>query len=354
MSTAPQSNQPLWGQAWELTITYATATGASTTTVSSSAWEPEALRVTFDVLQSMNTDPLWYADISVYNLDEQTAQNIAVNGSWATLKAGFQFGPQMQSIIWAGPIFQVLFTRENVVDQKLTLHCVVFPNVSPSDMMSFSMNGPIASQQDLVAFMVQQTNLPVISPQAGTQGAVANQRMTATRYPRGNTVFGRVSKYFAQLADSNLLQTWTDGQKTYISEMASNGGGPLTPSLIYSPPFPPGSTGNSLGLPDGTNQSIIGTPQQFVQGVTFTVLLDPRLAVQLPPLLVQLVRTNINLLTRTPSPNSELPAPLTANPMFYVAQVRHTGDTRGNDWHTEVTGWSTAYAEAYLNLFTNG
>ena len=348
--SSPSSGTPLWGQAWELTITCATAGGAQTTTISSNAWEPEALRITFDVLQAMNTSPLWYADISIYNLDDQTAQNIALNATWATLKAGFQFGEQVSSRIWNGPVFQVLYTREAVVDQKLTLHCVVFPAVSPTDIVGFSM-GQFSNQQQLIARMISETNLPAVSVAAGTQGLVAAQRMTATQYPRGNTVFGKVSKYFAQIADDNVVQTWTDGLKTYIGEVDS-GGSDAQPDLIYSPAFPPGSTGNSSGLPTGTNQSIIGTPQQIQQGVTFTVLLDPRLQVQLPPLLVQLVRTQISQLERTPSPNSELPTALQSNLTFFVAQVRHSGDTRGNEWQTEVTGFSTAYAQNLLNLYT--
>ena len=348
--SSPSSGTPLWGQAWELSITCATAGGAQTTTISSNAWEPEALRITFDVLQAMNTSPLWYADISIYNLDDQTAQNIALNATWATLKAGFQFGAQVSSIIWNGPVFQVLYTREAVVDQKLTLHCVVFPAVSPTDIVGFSM-GQFSNQQQLIARMISETNLPAVSVAAGTQGLVAAQRMTATQYPRGNTVFGKVSKYFAQIADDNVVQTWTDGLKTYIGEVDS-GGSDAQPDLIYSPAFPPGSTGNSSGLPTGTNQSIIGTPQQIQQGVTFTVLLDPRLQVQLPPLLVQLVRTQISQLERTPSPNSELPTALQSNLTFFVAQVRHSGDTRGNEWQTEVTGFSTAYAQNLLNLYT--
>ena len=350
--SSPSSGTPLWGQAWELSITCATASGGSqSTTISSNAWEPEALRITFDVLQAMNTSPLWYADISIYNLDDQTAQNIALNATWATLKAGFQFGAQVSSIIWNGPVFQALYTREAVVDQKLTLHCVVFPAVSPTDIVGFSM-GQFSSQQQLVARMISETNLPAVSVAAGTQGPVAAQRMTATQYPRGNTVFGKVSKYFAQIADDNVVQTWTDGLKTYISEVDSGGSGGVQPDLIYSPAFPPGSTGNSSGLPTGTNQSIIGTPQQIQQGVTFAVLLDPRLQVQLPPLLVQLVRTQISQLERTPSPNSELPTALQSNLTFFVAQVRHSGDTRGNEWQTEVTGFSTAYAQNLLNLYT--
>jgi hypothetical protein len=348
MSTAPQSNMSLWGQAWELTITCATAGGgASTTVVSSSAWEPEALRVTFDVLQAFNSAPLWYADISVYNLDDQTAQNIALNATWATLKAGFQFGPQVSSIIWDGPVFQTLYTREQVVDQKLTLHCVALPGAL-GDIVSFSM-GQFSTQQQLLARMIQETNLPPVGPANGTQGAVANQRMMATQYPRGNTVFGRVSRFLTQLADSNQVQSWNDGTQAYISEVDN---GNRTPTYIYSPAFPPGGTGNTAGLPPNTNQSIIGTPQQIQQGVVFTVLLDPRIKVQLPPLLVQLVRTNIALLERLPTVNSELPTALASNLLFFAAQVRHTGDTRGNDWQTEVTGWSTAYGQTLLNLYT--
>jgi hypothetical protein len=122
--------------------------------------------------------------------------------------------------------------------------------------------------------------------------------------------------------------------------------------LIYAPPAPPGYTAQTLDLPPNTTESIIGTPQQMQQGAIFTVLLDPRLKVGLPPQLVQLVRTNITFMQRTPSPNSKPATALMANLTFFVSQVRHTGDTRGNDWHTEVTGYSTAYAQTLLNLFT--
>ena len=346
-----QSGMTLWGQAWELNITYATADGgADTVIVTSNAWDPEALRMTFEVLQAFNSAPLWYADINIYNLDDQTAQNLVVNATWATLKAGFQFGPQLSSVIWDGPVFQVIYTRENVVDQKLTLHCVALPG--GSDMIvNFSM-GQFSSQQQLVQRMIQETNLPPINPSSGTQGQTAYQRMLVTQYPRGNTVFGKVNKFLGQLADSNLVQTWNDGKQTYISEVDN---GNRTPNYVYSPPFPPGSTGNVVGLPPNTNQSIIGTPEQIQQGVIFTVLLDPRLKVQLPPLLVQLVRTNITQLERTPNPNNPLPTTLTGpdstNLLFFVAQVRHTGDTRGNEWQTEVTGWSAAYGQTLLNLY---
>jgi hypothetical protein len=169
------------------------------------------------------------------------------------------------------------------------------------------------------------------------------------QYPRGNTVFGKVARYLQQVADHNFIQQWQDGQQAYMAEVDN---GNRTPAYVYSPPFPPGYSAQALGLPSTTYETIIGTPQQIQQGVIFTVLLDPRLKVQLPPLLVQLARTQVTQLERTPSVNSELPTALTSNLLFFVAQVRHSGDTRGNDWQTEVTGWSTAYAQTLLNLYT--
>jgi len=344
------SNIPLWGQAWELVVTSTTATGNSQqTTITSNAWEPDALRMTFDVLQAMNSSPFWFADINIYNLNDQTAQNILLNATWATLKAGFQTGPNLYSIIWDGPVFQTLFTRENVVDQKTTLHCVANPFVM--DAIASFATGPFTSQAQLTAKMAAQIGLPPLTQAQGTVGTVAAQRMAAVQYPRGNTVFGKVPRFLKQIADSNFLQQFQDGQQAYISEIDT---GNRTPDLIYSPPFPPGYTTAQLGLSPNVTESIIGTPAQIQQGVVFTVLLDPRLKVQLPPLLVQLQRTQINQLSRTPSVNSDLPTALTSDLTFFVGQIRHTGDTRGNDWQTEVTGWSTAYAQMQLNLLGAG
>lgn len=339
------SNIPLWGQAWELTILYAAEGGTTTTTtITSNSWDPEALRITFEVQQTMNKSPFWYADISVYNLNDPEIQNTLVNATWVTLKAGFQTGPTLYSRIWDGPIFLTTFTRESVVDQKVTMHCVANPLVMDS-IVSFAM-GPFSSQLQLVARMASEITLPPIDSASGTLGQKANAALSVKQYPRGNTVFGKVSKYIAQISDDNFMQHWQDGQKAYISEI---GNADTTPSLIYSPAFPPGYTGQMLGLPAGTTQSILGTPRQTQFGATFTVLLDPRLSVQLPPLVVQLARTQISQLTITPSVNSQPATPLTADLKLLVAQVRHVGDTRGNDWQTEVTGVSTTYADNLLN-----
>jgi hypothetical protein len=338
------SNMPLWGQAWQLVVKANTAGGTESTTISGVTWEPEPLRITFDIMQSMTEQP-WYGDISVYNLNDVSVQNLLLNATWVTLSAGFMTGPNIYSTIWDGPVLQTIYTRENVVDQKITLHCIGGPSpLALNNIVSFSM-GIGTTQAQLLAKMAQETNQVPISQSQGTAGPIASQRLAAVQYPRGNTVFALSSKIVDQVANSNFLQSWHDGKQAYISEIDSGNVGP--PNLVYAPPYPPGSIPATQDLPAGTTQSIIGTPQQWPQGVLFTVLLDPRLKVGLPPLLVQLVRLKtVSQLTLTQG--GEQPSPLSANLLFYVSQVRHVGDSRGNDWHTEVTGFTQAYAKALL------
>lgn len=346
MSVEPSSSIPLWGQAWELTVKYAAAGGTTkSVVVSASAWAPEALRITFDIMQSMNTNALWYADIRIYNANERTIQNALYNAQYVTLKAGFQTGPSRMGVVWAGPVFQTIFTKDEVVDQVLTLHCVAYPALL-NNIVAFPV-GPGTSQAQLAVRMTKEINMPAVSTSQGTLSKAAYDRMDAVRYPRGNTVFGKVSKFLSDIADSGFMQNWCDGQQTYISEVGSD---KIETNLIYSPPFPPGAAvAQQAPLPTGTTTSLIGTPQQIQQGVIFTVLLDPRLKVGLPPLITQLVRTNIDFLLRTPFPDSDFPTMLQSDLKFFVTQVRHTGDSRGNEWRTEVTGWSIAYAQGLFN-----
>src|SRR5580693_1286360 len=112
-STSLVSNIPLWGQAYKLSVKYVTGTDDQTQVevLTCDAWEPEALRITFEVQQSTVSNPWWFADISVYNLNTQTIQNALLNAVWVTLEAGFQYGPSKSSIIWDGPVLQTLLDR---------------------------------------------------------------------------------------------------------------------------------------------------------------------------------------------------------------------------------------------------
>lgn len=342
--SSPTSRIPFFGQAWELIVRYQTADGTTRyETITTDAWQPEALHITFDVLQSTLPSPFWYADIIIYNLTATEVQEIVFNATWVTLKAGFQTGPALSSIIWDGPIFQVAYDQENVVDQRITLHCLANPLVM-DNLVAFS-QGIYTSQAQLLARAAEAINLPPMSTQQGTLSPYAAQALDQKRYPRGNTVFGKFSKTLSLLSDDQFMTNFRDGSQAYMTEY-DNGTAVPTPELTYSPPSPPDA---EWSLPPEVTQTIIGTPRQTAQGVIFTVLLDPRLKVQVPIQVVQLVRALPTQLAVNPDPNQSFVSPLNTNLTFFVGQLRHVGDSRGNDWYTEVTGFATTYASALLS-----
>lgn len=341
------STIPFWGQSWELTITYNNASGLQPEIVSTDTWEPEALRITFEVLQSTIPSPWWYADIVIYNLNTDTIRNIVLNATSVQLKAGFQVGDALSSVIWSSPILQVLLDTENVVDTRVTLHCVANPLVMDNPV-SFAA-GQFSSQAQFLNRMAGQIGLPPMAndQNSNTLSVFAQTQLTAKQYPRGNTMFGTMGQYLDIVSNDQRLATFRDGNKAYITEI-SNGTVVPPADLTYAPPNPPNTTLSSL--PAGTTQSIIGTPRQTPQGIVFTVLLDPRLQVQVPIQVVQLLGV---LVTQLPI---QLDASSFINPLdnlvFFVGQVRHVGDSRGNDWYTEVTGYSTTFASTLLGGIT--
>lgn len=338
------STIPLWGQAWELVIEYVTPDGSTQSKIiSTNSWEPEALRITFEVLQAAISSPFWFADIVVYNMDPADIAQVVYNAVKVTLKAGFQTGPTRSAIIWDGPVFQVLLDQENVVDTRVTLHCVSSPLVM-ENVIAFSI-GPYASQAQVISKMAANIGLPPIDFASNTLNQTASEALNTKQYPRGNTVFGKLGKQLDLVSGDQNLQTFRDGQSAFMTSFGDGKTTP-TPDYTYAPPNPP-NTPISATLPPGTTQSIIGTPKQFGEGVIFTVLLDPRLQVQLPVLVVRLVGTLVSQLTR--QIGGSFVTPLNDNLVFFAGQVRHTGDSRGNTWYTEVTGYNTTYGTSLVD-----
>ena len=91
MSTSAKSKNPLFGRSWELIVTPSPAANGNPNpiTISSSAWEPEALRITFEVNVTAYKS-LWFAKIVIYNTERQLTQQLLVPGATVVLKAGFQ------------------------------------------------------------------------------------------------------------------------------------------------------------------------------------------------------------------------------------------------------------------------
>src|SRR6185312_16819013 len=133
MSAAPQP-LPYFGRSWQLTVN--TQTGKTYTISNATA---ESLRVEFSV-DTYALMVYWTANISIYNMSKEDGSSIQgiqnLNDFWkfnqplkagdnVTLCAGYQnngiaaFSPDA-NIIFQGRVLQPVWTRENVVDLKLT------------------------------------------------------------------------------------------------------------------------------------------------------------------------------------------------------------------------------------------
>jgi hypothetical protein len=338
---------PNWLRSYELTV----YSPKETKTLTSSLWEPRALRITFEILQSVLPSPYWYADIDVYNLNQPDMQNLVQNATRVTLKAGYQSTPGNQEtqnnygIIWDGPVLQMMFDRQNVVDQKFTFHCIAsIPLLNNAFVQA--RNGIMSTQYDVLQKMIGEVNSQNKSgvPFNVNLGPAAQAAIQAKQYPRGRGFFGQLPDFLSQLADDNFLVHYQDGVNANLTELAAPGSKLPAAAITYAPPNPPGYVAGQNGG-GNVSRTIIGVPRQTQFGVIMNVLLDPRLVVKNPPILVHLERTVISQAkVQVPTVQTPLDTPLN----FFATQIRHRGDSRGQAWYTEVNGIQPTYAQGYL------
>jgi hypothetical protein len=336
---------PFFGRTWSLTITPSQGPAAGTPIViSSSSWEPEALRVTFDINQ-LAYSAFWQAEIVIWNANGPITygpsegvnlyQAVIQEGDTVTLAAGYQYDGA-PTIIWTGPIFYTIQSREAVIDQTLTLYCLLNRALSTQNFLNDTL--PARSTQfNQARFIAEQatTKIQIDQSQLQTNLDSANGR-GAQNLPRGKSYFGNPHHYLKALADQNGLLSWFDSTHWNTASLTQITG-PVVAS--YAPTVleggPPIQDGN-------VKLSLIGQPQQTQYGVNFRVLLDP--TVQIKPPLPQV--TVQNQYVRQAPISYPLPSgTYLARPLvntYVVVGVRFTGDTRGNNWYSDITGFSIA------------
>lgn len=296
--------------------------------VTDSEWEPEALRVTFDVYMPFYQGAYWYADIVIYNADSAIVDPILISKAQSIsvqLSAGYQNPQGAYDVIWSGNIFQAFLERENVVDLKLTLHCLIRlqPLLDPENVGdSFP---ALATQTDIVEGIAKLIQTPVAALSANIKPA---------RLSRSTPVFGNLEDELTRIAEDNNMQWWLSSRGLNFGSITEDLVISDQPALVFSPPLEglTSTVGPLPTLPAGTG-SIIGTPQETMDAVEFTVLLDPRVKVEKPLMTVKIDNSQIRFLKRQ---IGQPIRPLDQDGTYVVAEVRHIGDTRGNPWYTVI------------------
>jgi hypothetical protein len=303
------SQNPLYGRAWELSIDLTPDANGNgdTLVVSSDAWDPETLRIVFDVnLPAYKA--VWFAKIEIYNLNGPTAQQILDQGMNITLKAGYQDQPY--GIIFKGQIYQPLFDRsDNVVDQKLTLMCYTGLPEAIGNFASFR-GSAYSTQLALIQKMAASANTPI------TVGSLDSTALQGAALPYPRAFFGDPNKYFDRVARANNLQSWYGFDGLNLGDVQQQ-----TPvaTITYTP-----TTG------------ILGTPQQTQDGVEMRVLMDARLQITQPPMQVKIDNSIIRQMPIIPGNYRSV---LDQDGLYIVMGLNHRGDSRSlTEWYTEIVG----------------
>jgi hypothetical protein len=324
MSTQPYPG--LFGRRYELSIQ---TTSGDTITVSSDSFEPEALKFTYEIETSAMSD-MWTATFEIYNLDLQTITTLINQGSSITLQAGYQNG-QQYGIIWTGKVLWAEFSRKNVTDQILTIQSIAGGDLI-NKMVSLA-TGPFQTQRQLLLQMCQAANLTVNDP--------GNMINNTDQLPSPKVFFGQSRKYIGdavRTANTWGFPSFTPGEVNILALKLTSS----VPEIIYSSPIPVTSR---LQADPTISYTIIGTPKQTLiadtqWGIAFKVLCDSRLKVQAIPQLIKIDQSV--LIDQTPFSFGAPPPVLSKTGNYCVVAVGNYGDTRGNEYYTEVLAIGTS------------
>jgi hypothetical protein len=244
------------------------------------------------------------ATFRIYNLADATAQQIQKEFTRVILQAGYEgsdFGTMFD-----GTIVQVRRGRENAADSYVDIVAA-----DGDENLNFAIvNAAVSagsSYKDRVDALTKAMGV--------TQGHVAE--LPAGELPRGRTYYGMARDHMRGLA----LGTDTKWS-------VQNGQLVLIPLQGYLP-------GEAVVLTSTTG--MVGQPEQTQDGIKVRCLIDPRIKigarVNIDNKSVQQAHLNLNIAGS--AQNAFIPS--IADDGFYrVVVAEHDGDTRGNDWYSDL------------------
>lgn len=262
------------------------------------------LRIKFKIKKSDVQTPNT-AEIRVYNLAEETANRIRKEFQNITLQAGYESN---YGLIFNGNIKQIRFGRENGTD--------TFIDIAAAD------------GDDAYNFAVVNTTLAAGSKQSDQIGAaarsmagrgVATGHIDATgdaKLPRGKAMYGMARNYLRQSAEaSNTSWSIQDGKVQFVS---------LTGVLPNQAVLLTSKTG------------LVGQPEQTNDGIKARCLLNPMLRIGGKVQINEKDVAEAKLPDTSKDAQANKPAAIEADGFYRLLVVEHSGDTRGNDWYSDL------------------
>lgn len=249
------------------------------------------------------------ADIRVYNVSDQTAQRAQKEFERIVLQAGYAGN---YGVIFDGTIKQVRRGRESQTDTYLDITAADGDSAYNFAVMSAS----------LAAGSTPDDHLQAALQAMASRGVTMGQGMTLSgnKLPRGKVMFGMVRDHLDNLGKTqDMSWSFQDGQLTLI------------PNTAYLP-------GEAVVVTSATG--MIGLPEQTQNGITVKMLLNPGVKVgrrlQIDNASIQRMRYGLSITDQPANLMAQSTVKLDNDGFYRSIVVNHSGDSRGNEWYTDV------------------
>lgn len=334
LATQKNNNAKLFGRKWKISVLIplnetelsADVNKYTAYVLSNSEYEDQSLRVTFKIEKFGWKCPN-FSEISVYNLNPETENLLIKSGTRILVEAGYVNGDY--GVISDSSIFQPLWEREDTVTTKVTFKCIDAMGIIYENFVS-SVSGPLQYQKNIVLNMAAGARRPFTIKKV-------SEDMGEVQLVRGKIFFDSPMHYMRQYAQQYGTVPSAVDREVYLDRPQD--------------PIPVNLTKQALVLSPGQG-GLIGTPQQTQDGITFTCLLNPKIRVFNPePMLVKIDNEIIRQMAV--QYDSAGFSRLDEDGIYRVIGVTHTGDTRGNEWYTSVTGCNQSMEGTLATMFKN-
>jgi hypothetical protein len=263
------------------------------------------LRIQFAIKKADSQTPN-KGNIRVYNLAENTSQRIQKEFTQIVLEGGYE---ENSALIFKGNVKQVSRGTERGTDTFLDIACGDGDEAYNFSVVNTTLAAGATQADQLQAAQSE------FAKKGVTQGSI--EGLKTESLPRGKVMYGMARNYMRDIAKTSKT-SWS-----------------IQDGVLQVVPY------RGL-LPDqvvilNSKTGLIGTPEQTDEGIKAQCLLNPLIRIGGR---VQIDEQNIVTQKVTDTTGKEPvnePAKITKDGIYRVLTVEHTGDTRGNEWFTNIT-----------------
>lgn len=288
------------------------------------------LRIRFSVRRGTLSTPNT-ADIRVYNVSSATAKKAQLKEfGRVVLQAGYAGN---YGVIFDGTIKQVRRGRESQTDTYLDITAADGDSAYNWSVINMTLAAGSTAQDQLDAVV------KVMGDRGVTMGEAP--QLSQSRLPRGKVMFGLTRNVLDDLERTQDV-SWSiqDGRVTLI------------PNTAYLP-------GDAIVV--NYQSGMVGLPEQTQNGVEVRMLLNPSVKIgrllKIDNASVQQYRYGVALRDQAPNEIIKNQIDLDADGMYKVLMANSFGDTRGQEWYTDVICVSvdaTIFSKELINSKTPG